>query len=151
MIIEKIKGNINTILPEKQKAFHIEKVFLESSDLLKRIQRVKTDHEREIGIRLSAHTELHTGDILYQKDNQLIIVDVLPEEVLAIHPGSIQEMGKIAYQLGNRHLPVQFEGNEMLVQYDYLVEDLLNELSIPYIRQKRKVHTAFRHIGHHHE
>ena len=61
-----------------------------------------------------------------------------------------KEMGTIAHQLGNRHLPAQFEEDKMMVQYDYLVEELLNELDIPYKREERKVKQAFRHIGHSH-
>jgi urease accessory protein len=66
-------------------------------------------------------------------------------------PTSIRQMGEIAHQLGNRHLPAQFEGNEMLVQYDYLVEELLQQLSVPFKRENRKVKQAFRHIGHRHD
>ena len=54
----------------------------------------------------------------------MIVVDVNSEDLLVIKPRNIQEMGDIAHQLGNRHLP-QFTETEMLVQYDYLVEDLL--------------------------
>ncbi|MQH43865.1 urease accessory protein UreE, partial [Escherichia coli] len=51
MIVEEIQGNIaNLSNSEKQK--HVEKVYLENSDLVKRIQRVVTDHGTEIGIRL---------------------------------------------------------------------------------------------------
>ena len=43
MIIEEIQGNIaNLSQDEKQK--HVEKVYLENSDLVKLIQLVKTDH-----------------------------------------------------------------------------------------------------------
>ena len=67
MIIEEIQGNIaNLSQDEKQK--HVEKVYLENSDLVKRIQRVKTDHGNEIGIRLKQPIDLQYGDILYQHD-----------------------------------------------------------------------------------
>ncbi|RIL87236.1 urease accessory protein UreE, partial [Staphylococcus equorum] len=49
------------------------------------------------------------------------------------------------------HLPAQFTDSEMLVQYDYLVEDLLKDLGIPYQREARKVNQAFKHIGHSHD
>ena len=38
----------------------------------------------------------------------------------------------------------------VIVKYDYLVVDLLNELEIPFKRENRKVKKAFRHIGHSH-
>ena len=80
----------------------------------------------------------------------MIVIDVLADDLLVISPRSLQEMGTIAHQLGNRHLPAQFEEDVMMVQYDYLVEELLKELNIPYKREKRKVKQAFRHIGHSH-
>ena len=81
----------------------------------------------------------------------MIIVDVNHEDVLVIKPTSINQMGDIAHQLGNRHLPAQFEGNEMIVQYDYLVEELLKDEGVPFERQDRKINKAFRHIGHSHD
>lgn len=148
MIIETILGNIATI---EKKAPHIERVYVESDVLVKRIQRVVTDHGKEIGIRLKENKDLVDGDILYMDERNMIVIQVLADDILTICPTSIQQMGEIAHQLGNRHLPAQFEGNEMLVQYDYLVEDLLKQLDIPYRREERKVKQAFRHIGHSHD
>ncbi|PYZ93315.1 urease accessory protein UreE [Salipaludibacillus keqinensis] len=148
MIIEKIVGNLSTTTEQPP---HLERVYMESDELVKRIQRVTTDHGKEIGIRLPENRELADGDILFQDDNNMIVVSVTKDDLLAIQPISIQQMGDIAHQLGNRHLPAQFEGEEMLVQYDYLVEKLLKELEIPYKRENRKVRKAFRHIGHSHD
>lgn len=148
MIIESIVGNVATL---KKRASHVERVYLESDDLLKRIQRVTTDHGNEIGIRLKENRELIDGDVLYMDEKNMIVVSVKEDDLLTIMPTSIKQMGEIAHQLGNRHLPAQFEGDEMLVQYDYLVEELLQQLSIPHKREKRKVKQAFRHIGHSHD
>lgn len=150
MIVEEIVGNIAN-LSDNEKGKHIEKVYLENSDLVKRIQRVKTDHGNEIGIRLKQPIDLQYGDILYQDETNMIIVDVNSEDLLVIKPRNLQEMGNIAHQLGNRHLPAQFTETEMLVQYDYLVESLLQDLGIPYSHEDRKVNQAFRHIGHSHD
>ena len=148
LIIEQIVGNIATY---GKTAPHMERVYMKSDDLVKRIQRVTTDHGNELGIRLKESRELHDGDILYIDEKNMIIVTVNDDDILTIMPNSLQQMGEIAHQLGNRHLPAQFEGNEMLVQFDYLVENMLQELSVPFKREKRKVKKAFRHIGHRHE
>lgn len=148
MIIEKVIGNIKELT---EMPHHVERVYLHSDDLLKKIQRVKTDHGKELGIRLSNGKELKDGDILYQDDKNTIVVSVIEDDVIVIKPTSLQQMGEIAHQLGNRHLPAQFENGEMIVQYDYLVERLLNELEIPFVREKRKMKEAFKHIGHSHD
>lgn len=151
MIIEKVVTNIDQLSQEELKKRHKEKVYLESDHLVKRIFRITTDHGREIGVRLKEPKDLLAGDVLYMDEENMIIIDVLSDDLIIIQPRSIYEMGKIAHQLGNRHLPAQFEGEEMLIQYDYLVEDLLKELEIPYLREERKVKQAFRHIGHSHD
>ncbi|WP_077325481.1 urease accessory protein UreE [Virgibacillus siamensis] len=150
MIIEEIVTNINDLSPDERNKRHLEKVHLESADLMKRIQRVETDHGRDLGIRLKNPHDLEAGDVLYMDDQNIIMVEVKRDDLLIIRPRNMYEMGTIAHQLGNRHLPAQFEGEEMLVQYDYLVEELLVELDIPFIREDRKVKQAFRHIGHSH-
>ncbi|MET1180435.1 urease accessory protein UreE [Peribacillus simplex] len=151
MIIEKIVTNLEKMDTNEIKRRHIEKVYLESAHLMKRIQRVKTDHGNELGIRLKEPRDLLAGDVLYMDDKNMIVIDVLSDDLLVISPRSIKEMGTIAHQLGNRHLPAQFDEDDMLVQYDYLVEELLLELGIPFKREERKVKQAFRHIGHSHE
>lgn len=150
MIIERIDYNLEDLKKEELLNRHIERVYLESAHLVKRIQRVKTDHGREIGIRLKDPRDLVAGDILYMDEENMIVIDVLADDLLVISPRSLKEMGNIAHQLGNRHLPAQFEGDDMMVQYDYLVEELLQELQIPFKREDRKVRQAFRHIGHSH-
>lgn len=150
MIVEQVVTNIDKISPNILKNCHLEKVYLESSDLVKRVQRVVTDHGREIGIRLKEQKDLSAGDVLFMDDYNIIVIDLIPDDLLVISPNSLQQMGDIAHKIGNRHLPAQFEGNEMLVQYDYLVEELLNELKVPYSREEKKVKQAFRHVGHSH-
>ncbi|WP_026090331.1 urease accessory protein UreE [Salinicoccus carnicancri] len=151
MIIEEVVMNIRDLSPEELEKRHQEKVFMESEHLMKRIQRVETDHGRDMGIRLNNPRDLEAGDILYMDDENIIIIDVMSDDLIIISPRDMNEMGTIAHQLGNRHLPAQFEGDDMLVQYDYLVEELLEELEIPFKREDRKVERAFRHIGHSHD
>lgn len=150
MIVEQVITRIDEISDDILQNLHVEKVYLENSDLVKKVQRVVTDHGREIGIRLKQQKDLEPGDILYMDDNDIVVVDVVEEDLLVIRPNSLGQMGDIAHKIGNRHIPAQFEGDEMLVQYDYLLEDLLKEYTIPYTREKKKVNNAFRHVGHSH-
>ncbi|MBM7646505.1 urease accessory protein [Scopulibacillus daqui] len=151
MIIEKVVNHLDALTEEEKKQRRMETVYLPSDDLVKRIQRVTTNTGRSIGIRLREAKDLEAGDVLYMDHSSLIVVDVLPDDLLVICPDSIQQMGYIAHQLGNRHLPAQFEGSQMLVKYDYLIEKLLNQWRVPYRKEKRKVKKAFRHVGHSHD
>lgn len=161
MIIEKILGNLHE-LPQAEAAqyagLHQEKVVLPSAQLVKRIQRVTTDHGKELGIRLpSGSADLRDGDILAVEDANLIVVSVLPTDVLVIAARGIYEMGVVAHSLGNRHLQAQFfaadseYGAEVMVcQYDHTVEDYLKHVGVPYRRQQRVMPVPFRHAEHTH-
>src|SRR5690625_5219868 len=151
MIIEEVVMNIRDLAADEIEHRHKEVVYIEGAHVMNRMQRVETDHGREFEIRLKHSKELEAGDVLFMDDDNMIIVDVLSDDLIVISPRSMHEMGTIAHQLGNRHLPAQFAGNDMLVQYDYLVEELLEEATIPFKREERKVKQAFRHIGHSHD
>ncbi|MGP0224003.1 urease accessory protein UreE [Paenarthrobacter sp. NCHU4564] len=158
MIIEKILGNLHEQPPETYAGHHKEKVVLPSGLLVKRIQRVTTDHGKELGIRLPAGSgDLRDGDILAMEDTNLIVISVLPTDVLVISPRTIHEMGVVAHSLGNRHLQAQFfdasseyAAEVMVCQYDHTVEDYLKHVGVPYQRQERVMPVPFRHAGHTH-
>ncbi|AGF72948.1 urease accessory protein UreE [Corynebacterium halotolerans] len=164
MIITEILGNINDPAGRAMLGnHHIEKVVLAGDALVKRIQRVTTNHHTEIGVRLPPRSpDLRDGDILALpgRDSQVvnaIIVSVLPTDVLVIAPETITRMGFVAHSLGNRHLQAQFfdvdsdYGAEvMVVQYDHTVEDFLEQQEIPYARQRRIMPVPFRHADHSH-
>lgn len=144
MIFNKVIGNANEI--DNLNSYHIEKIYLDSEDMLKRIIRVTSDHNNEYGIALEDSEKLTDGDILYKKDKQLIVVKVNSEDVLVIKPKTITEMGVIAHAIGNRHLQAQFEEDKMIIQYDRLVEEELKRDNIDYSRENITLKKAFRHV-----
>lgn len=150
MVFNEIVGNIKDI--SNIENYHIETIYINNEDLLKRILRVTSDHKREYGISLENGEKLKDGDLLYNKDNKLIVIKVNCEDVLVIKPKSMNEMGEIAHALGNRHLQAQFYNGEMIIQYDRLVEDELKRDNINYSRENIKLEKAFRHVefGHTH-
>ena len=150
MILNQVLGNIDDI--NDLNNLHIEKIYINSEDALKRIMRVNSDHNHEYGIALSENVELKDGDILYHDDKNMIIVKIKSDDVLVIRPTNITEMGIIAHSLGNRHLQAQFEDGKMIIQYDALVEGELKRDKINYSRENLKLKKAFRHVefGHTH-
>jgi urease accessory protein len=161
VIVDRIVGNLADLPQEERDGLHVEKVVLAGADLVKRIQRVTTDHGREIGLRLAAAPgrdgDLRDGDILLRDATGVVAVVVLPSDVLVIAPRTIVEMGLTAHSLGNRHLQAQFfdadsaYGAEvMVVQYDHTVQDYLDHHQVPYERQHRVMPVPFRHVEHTH-
>ncbi len=164
MIIEAILGNkfdpaTETFNPANLAQLHEERVVLPSALLVKRIQRVTTDHGRELGIRLAGDNtpDLRDGDVLYVDGKDAIVISVEHSDVLVIAPESVQEMGIVAHNLGNRHMQAQFFGEDseygaqvMVLAYDHTVEDYLRHVGVPYSRQERVMPVPFRHAEHTH-
>ncbi len=79
---------------------HLDKILISSELLLKRVQKLYSESGFEIGVSLDSGETLKNGDILYEDENRIVYIEVLPEEVIVITPKSIKEMGIIAHNLG---------------------------------------------------
>lgn len=147
MILDKILGNIKDM---EDIHCHIERIYLESDELLKRVLRVTSDHGHEYGISLPKGSERRDGDILFNDGYNMVVISVKEDDVIVITPRDINEMGEVAHNLGNKHLPVQIEDGKIIIQYDYLVEKFLQDLQVNFERKNMKLKQAFRHVDHSH-
>lgn len=147
MILDKILGNIKDM---ENVHCHIERIYLESDELLKRVLRVTSDHGHEYGISLPKGSEMKDGDILFNDGHNIVVVSVKEDDVIVITPKDINEMGEVAHNFGNKHLPVQIEDGKIIIQYDYLIEKFLQDLKVNFERKNMKLKQAFRHVDHSH-
>ena len=147
MILDKILGNIKDM---EDIHCHVERIYLESDELLKRVLRVTSDHGHEYGISLPKGSEMKDGDILFNDGHNIIVISVKEDDVIVITPRDINEMGEIAHNLGNKHLPIQIEDGKIIIQYDYLIEKFLQDLKVNFERKNMKLKQAFRHVDHSH-
>jgi urease accessory protein len=160
MIVESVLFNLHDLAPENAaelESLHREKVVLPAAELTKRIQRLSTDHGRELGLRLPAGSgDLRDGDVLLREEANLVVVSVLPTDVIVIKPADIGQALFTAHSLGNRHLQAQFFGPDddgahaMVVQYDHTVVSFLDTHGVAYERRDRIMPVPFRHAEHTH-
>lgn len=125
--------------------YEIESIHLTNEEVLKRLIIAKSDLNHEYAIKLEDGKRLVDGDVLANENNKLVVVRLELADVLIITSDSIGNIAMIAHNLGNRHMPAQFNENEMIVPYDYLVEEYLQEIKAQYERKKIKLKEAFRH------
>jgi urease accessory protein len=130
----------------------IEYVRVTSDDLAKRVLRFTTS-AGEIGLRFAGSERLHDGDVIFADDRLVVAVAVAPDDVLILRPPSIRSAIGIAHALGNRHLPIQTDGDAIVVRYDPLLEALAAEHAVAVTREPRVIPQAFRHAHapHHHD
>lgn len=156
MLVTSTVGNIHD--DPVAEGTHLERVLLDGDRLVKRVQRVTTDHGREIGIQLPPGSpDLRDGDILLRSADSTVVVSVEPTDVLVIGASSILEMAIVAHTLGNRHAQAQFFGADseygdevMVVPYDHTIVTYLESLDVSFERQARVMAVPFRHGEHTH-
>jgi urease accessory protein len=72
----------------------------------------------EVGIRNHEGHPLRDGDVLWHDQHKALVVEILPCDCIALKPGTMIEMGKACYEIGNRHAPLFMEGEELLTPFD---------------------------------
>lgn len=130
----------------------IERVELESDALSKRILRISTS-VGDFGLRLEGESRLRDGDILFADDERVIAVQVRADDVLVAAPRTIAEALRLAHAVGNRHLPIQVDGDLLIARFDPLLAELCAEQGVPARREERVLAEPFRYARapHHHD
>ncbi|MFN3130004.1 urease accessory protein UreE [Roseibium sp.] len=71
---------------------------------------------------------LHHGDGLVLEDGRIIEVLAEPEDLVEILAENTAHLVKIAWHLGNRHLPTQLMGDTLRIRRDHVIEDMVEKL-----------------------
>ncbi|MDN4606660.1 urease accessory protein UreE [Sporosarcina highlanderae] len=148
MLIEKIIGNIGDT--EEISGKRIEWVELEWEELSKRILRTETNEGTDIALRINQEEPLKYGDLLFEDDERCIVIRTKMEPVIVIRPNDMVEMGKAAFELGNRHTPALIEKDEIVVRADHTLAPLLDEVGVAYETTERRFKQPFKYRGHSH-
>ncbi|SON57887.1 Urease accessory protein UreE 1 [Hartmannibacter diazotrophicus] len=68
------------------------------------------------------------GDGLELEDGRVILVTAKPERLLEITADDTAHLIRLAWHLGNRHLPTQLAGDRLLIREDHVIEDMALKL-----------------------
>src|ERR1700752_95960 len=71
---------------------------------------------------------LRGGDALVREDGRLIEVVAAPEPLAEIRGADPQHLVRIAWHLGNRHLPTQIAGKGLRIRRDHVIEAMVKGL-----------------------
>jgi urease accessory protein len=112
-------------------------------------QKLLTAQGREVALALPTGTRLHAGDLLPTADGW-IEVELAPEDVLLIRPRGSQETAFVAYQIGNRHLPLEIGEQGLKTLYEPVLETYLSQQGIPVERAQRPFTPVSATSGHRH-
>jgi urease accessory protein len=85
---------------------------------------LRTEAGREVLLDLPHAVRLRHGDGLLLEDGGIVRVVARPEKLLEIHAHSDAELVRIAWHLGNRHLPVQLIGERIRIRADHVIAEM---------------------------
>ncbi len=127
----------------------IDRVSLAWEQRQKSRQRLMTAQGREIALALPTGTRLQAGDLLLTPEGWIEVTSA-SEDVLLIRPRSPQETAFVAYQIGNRHLPMEIEAQGLKTLYEPILEVYLKQQGIPVERLQAPFTPIGAAFGHRH-
>ncbi len=79
-------------------------------------------------LNLASAAHLRDGDGLELEDGRVVRVCAEPEPLLDIHAHAPGELARIAWHLGNRHLPIQVQGERLRIRSDHVIAEMVQRL-----------------------
>jgi urease accessory protein len=137
MLVQQKEGNIATTDIGTKTIDYLE---LEWYETRKRIMHKRTRSGVEVVIKFLAGSQnLTQGDILYSDDKTVIAVDIRACDAIIIHPKNMFEMASVCYEIGNKHLPLFYEDDAVLVAFEAPLFRLLSASGYEVTRGERKL------------
>lgn len=137
MIIKEKLGNLNTF---DDKGRGIDRLPIEWSETRKRILHKTTIAGKEVVLKLlNEEQALKQDDVVFANESFLIVIEILTCDAIVIAPKSTYEMACICYEIGNKHLPLFYEDNHLLIPFDAPVYRMLEAAEYTVKREDRKL------------
>ena len=77
---------------------------------------------------LEQPARLIEGDVLVLEDGRRIAVKAAPETLAEIRCDDLRHLVRVAWHLGNRHLPTMLDGERLFIRADHVIEDMARGL-----------------------
>ena len=90
--------------------------------------KVELDDGREAGLFLPRGHILRGGEQLKSQCGLIIEVKAAPEQVSTVYCSDLHLLTRVAYHLGNRHVPLQVEFGWVRYQHDHVLDEMVEGL-----------------------
>jgi urease accessory protein len=81
-----------------------------------------------IGVMLPEPVLLRMGDALELDDGSLVDIVIEPEALIEVRGNDLTHLARLAWHLGDRHVPVQILSNRLRMRRDAALEVMLGQL-----------------------
>jgi urease accessory protein len=115
---------------------------------------MRTEGDLVFLLDLPEATRLMHGDGLVLDDGRIIAIAAADEPVTEITGKDAHHLGRIAWHLGNRHLPTEILPDRLRIEPDPVIEEMVRGLGGTVHRTEARFEPeggAYEHAGHSHE
>ncbi|WP_146449498.1 urease accessory protein UreE [Vibrio kanaloae] len=117
--------------------------------------KVMLDDGRNAGLFLPRGHILRGGEQLSSKCGLVVEVKAAPETVSTVYCEDLLLLTRVAYHLGNRHVPLQVEAGWVRYQHDHVLDEMVEGLGAKVTTEKQPFEPeggayGGRSGGHHH-
>jgi urease accessory protein len=109
-------------------SLEVDRVLLDFDERFRRRIVLATASGAEVLLDLPDAVRLREGDGLRLDNGGIVRVCARDEALIEIHAASALDFARIAWHLGNRHLPVQFARQSLRIRADHVIAAMVSGL-----------------------
>jgi len=87
--------------------------------------RLTTDQGEDVLLDLPKAVAMADGDGLQLEDGRWLEVQAAAEPVVEVRHEEVDQLVRLAWHLGNRHLPTEIRNQVLRIRPDHVIEDML--------------------------
>jgi urease accessory protein len=106
----------------------IDRVVLDAAERHRRRVALTGERGTAFLLDLPHAIALKDGDGLVLEDGAIVCVAGKPESLVEIAAQNPQELARLAWHIGNRHVDMQVLGDRLRIRRDHVLEDMLRRL-----------------------
>ena len=115
--------------------------------------RLTTDQGEEVLLDLPKAVAMADGDGLQLEDGRLLKIQAATELIVEVRHKDPNQLVRLAWHLGNRHLPTEIRDQVLRIRPDHVIEDMLHGFGADLVKVQAPFQPeggAYGDHGHHH-
>lgn len=111
---------------------------IEWFETTRKLLRKISQKGEEVGMRiLKENFRLRHYDVLWEDGNKVLLANILPADAVIVQPKTMREMGTVCFEIGNQHIPIFIENDEVIIPYEDPIFHKLERTGYAPIKGKR--------------
>jgi urease accessory protein len=116
------------VLPHDHAIVADDDVLLDFDGRHRRRMMLTTERGTELLLDLPETVALADGDLLATEDGRHIRVVARPEALMEVSAADPARLVRLAWHVGNRHLPTEIAGETLYLRHDHVIAAMLEQL-----------------------